>query len=78
MTEENYDILEQLTAFAQGRDHTIGELAHAWLLVQPVISSVISGATKVEHVQANVKSVEWELTIEEFTEVNQILGVKAP
>jgi aryl-alcohol dehydrogenase-like predicted oxidoreductase len=73
MTDENYDILDQLTAFAQERDHTIGELAHAWLLANPVISSVISGATKVEHVQANAKSVEWEMTTEELEEVKQIL-----
>jgi aryl-alcohol dehydrogenase-like predicted oxidoreductase len=74
MTDENYHILDQLTTFAQDHGNTIGELAHAWLLAQPVISSVISGATKVEHVQANAKSVEWELSAEAFTEVNQILG----
>ena len=76
MTDENYHFLDQLTTFAQSRGHTIGELAHAWLLAQPVISSVISGATKVEHVQANAKSVEWELSAEEFAEVNQILDVE--
>jgi aryl-alcohol dehydrogenase-like predicted oxidoreductase len=73
MTDENYDILDQLTDFAQARDHTIGELAHAWLLAHPVVSSVISGATKIEHVQANAKSVEWELSADELEEVNQIL-----
>jgi aryl-alcohol dehydrogenase-like predicted oxidoreductase len=73
MTDENYDILDQLTDFAQARGHTMGELAHAWLLAHPVVSSVISGATKIEHVQANAKSVEWELSADELEEVNQIL-----
>lgn len=73
MTPENYARLSALTAFAEERDHTINELAHAWLLAQPMISSVISGASKIEHVQANTASCEWALTPEEFDAVSGIL-----
>jgi aryl-alcohol dehydrogenase-like predicted oxidoreductase len=76
MTDENYDILDQLIDFAQARGRTMGELAHAWLLAHPVVSSVISGATEVEHVQANAKSIEWELSADELEEVNQILDAE--
>ncbi len=73
MTEENYGLLDSLTEFAAEGEHTLNELAHAWLLAQPQISSVISGATKVEHVEANAASVEWELSEEEMAAVNAIL-----
>jgi aryl-alcohol dehydrogenase-like predicted oxidoreductase len=73
MTSERFAKLAQLIAFAEERDHTINELAHAWLLAQPMVSSVISGATKVEHVQANAAAGDWELTSEEFAKVNEIL-----
>jgi aryl-alcohol dehydrogenase-like predicted oxidoreductase len=73
MTPENYTIVEALEAWAQAHDHTMGELAHAWLLAQPVVSSVISGVTKVEQVQANMKAGEWSLSADELTEVNAIL-----
>jgi aryl-alcohol dehydrogenase-like predicted oxidoreductase len=73
LTEENFDTLEKLTAFAQARGHTMSELAHAWLLAQPLVSSVISGATKVEHVLANAKGVEWELTATDLEEIDSIL-----
>jgi aryl-alcohol dehydrogenase-like predicted oxidoreductase len=73
MTDANYDILEKLTAFAEDRGHTMGELAHSWLLAHPQVSSVISGATKVEHVIANAKAGDWQLTGAEFSEVNEIL-----
>ncbi|MCB0143821.1 MAG: aldo/keto reductase [Caldilineaceae bacterium] len=74
MTDANYDKVEKLTAWAEERGHTMGELAHAWLLAQPSVSSVISGATKLSHVQANAKAADWALTAEEFAEVNGVLN----
>ena len=73
MTPERYAKLTKLMSFAEERDHTINELAHAWLLAQPMVSSVISGATKVEHVQANAAAGDWVLTAEEATTLNEIL-----
>ncbi|HNB52945.1 MAG TPA: aldo/keto reductase, partial [Anaerolineales bacterium] len=73
MTDANFDKLDPLVAFAETRGHTLGELAHAWLLAQPQVASVISGATKVEQVQANAKAGEWALTGEEEKEVREIL-----
>jgi len=73
MTPENYVKLARLTAFAEEREHTINELAHAWLLAQPMVSSVISGATKIEHIQANATACEWELLPGEVIAVNEIL-----
>ncbi len=74
MTDGNFDRVEKLTAWAAERDRTMGELAHAWLLGQPQVSSVISGATKLEHVQANAKAATWKLTTEELAQVNAVLA----
>jgi aryl-alcohol dehydrogenase-like predicted oxidoreductase len=74
MTDTNYAKVERLAAWAQTRDHSMGELAHAWLLAQPRVSSVISGATSVEQVQQNAKSADWRLTTDELAEVQAILG----
>jgi aryl-alcohol dehydrogenase-like predicted oxidoreductase len=73
MTDTNYDTLEQLEAWARERGHTLGELAHAWLLAQPQVRSVISGATNVEQVQANAQAANWQLTTEERAQVNALL-----
>ena len=74
MTDANYDKVEKMTAWAAERGHTMGELAHAWLLGQPQVSSVISGATKIEQIQANAKAGDWLLTAEEFAAVNALLA----
>ena len=73
MTDTNYAKIEQLTAWAQARDHTMAELAHTWLLAQPQVCSVISGATKAAHVRANIKSADWQLSEADLAEVNAIL-----
>jgi aryl-alcohol dehydrogenase-like predicted oxidoreductase len=73
MTPENFDKIEKLSAFAEADGHTLNELAQAWLLAQPQISSVISGATRIEHVQSNARAAEWELTGEALVQIKTIL-----
>lgn len=73
MTDAYYDKIETLTAWAQEGGHSMVELAHAWLLAQPQVSSVISGATRLAHVQSNVKAAGWVLTSENVDEINAIL-----
>jgi aryl-alcohol dehydrogenase-like predicted oxidoreductase len=74
MTMDNYSKLRKLSEFSEARGQTLTALAHAWLLAQPMVSSVISGATSVEHVLANTSSSDWVLSSEEYQSVNQILN----
>jgi aryl-alcohol dehydrogenase-like predicted oxidoreductase len=71
--ETNWDKLAKLVAFAAEHGHSVGELAIAWLLAKPWISTVIAGARTVEQVSANVAAGEWKLTAEEIAEVESIL-----
>jgi aryl-alcohol dehydrogenase-like predicted oxidoreductase len=73
MTEANYDMVEKLTAWAEARGRGMNELAEAWLLAQPQVCSVISGATRLEHLQANARAAGWRLAEDELAEVNAIL-----
>jgi aryl-alcohol dehydrogenase-like predicted oxidoreductase len=50
------------------------ELAVGWLSSQSHVSSVISGATTAEQVDANASAVEWVLTAEEVEEVAALVG----
>jgi aryl-alcohol dehydrogenase-like predicted oxidoreductase len=74
LTDQAFDRVEALTAVAAGRDHTVGDLALAWLAAQPSVCSVIAGATSVEQVQANVAGLEWELTAEDLAAVDAALN----
>jgi aryl-alcohol dehydrogenase-like predicted oxidoreductase len=76
MTDANYSILEKLTTWAEERGHSMAELAHAWLLGQPQVSSVISGATKLSQVQSNAAAGDWSLSADEYAAVTAILDGK--
>ena len=65
LTPANFDALERFQRFAAERGHGVGELAVAWLLAQPEVCSVITGATSPEQVEANVKAAEWTLDADE-------------
>jgi aryl-alcohol dehydrogenase-like predicted oxidoreductase len=67
------ETVDKLTAWAAERDHTLLELSFAWLLAEPLVSSVIAGVTKVEYVAPNVRAAEWVLTADEMGEVRAIL-----
>ena len=71
-SDSNYDILEQLQAFAAQREHSTGELAVAWLLAKPMVSCVIAGTTRPAQVEANVQAGTWRLTPDEVAAVDGI------
>ena len=73
-TDANFDLLEALEAFCAERGHSVLELAFAWLLANPDVSSVIAGATRAEQVVANAKAAAWTLTAQDLAEVNAIIG----
>ena len=68
-------MVEALEDFATQRGHTLLELAFGWLAAQPVVSSVIAGATKPEQVTANVRAVDWELTAEDLQEIDRLINL---
>ena len=65
-------MVEAATAWAAERGHSVLELALAWLAAQPVVASVIAGATKPEQVRANAAAAGWVLTPDEVAEVDAL------
>jgi aryl-alcohol dehydrogenase-like predicted oxidoreductase len=72
LSDARLDAVEELAAFAEGRGHTILELAFAWLLAHRPVASVIAGATRPEQVRANAAAAAWRLTAAELSEVDTI------
>ncbi|MDX9996841.1 MAG: aldo/keto reductase [Phenylobacterium sp.] len=74
LSEGNFEKLEKLSAWAEARGKGLLDLAFAWLLGQPVVSSVIAGATRPEQVQANAAAAAWALTPAEVEEVTALVA----
>ena len=72
LTDENFDIVDNLNKFAHKTGHSILELAFGWMASRPTTASIIAGATKPEQIEANVAAVNWVLSQSEIDEVDKI------
>lgn len=72
LTAENFDIVEQLDAFAKQRGRTLLELSMSWLAAQPIVPSIIAGVSRPEQLDMNVKAVEWKLDAQELQQIGAI------
>ena len=75
-TERNLTVVERLIEFAESRNHTVLDLAFAWLLAHKPVASVIAGASKPEQIQANAKAVNWKLTSDDLAAIDAIMTGK--
>ncbi len=73
VNEENAALVRNLKPIAEELGITRAQLALAWLLHKPGVSSVITGATRVEQLQENVKAAEVTLSDEMMTRIQAVL-----
>jgi aryl-alcohol dehydrogenase-like predicted oxidoreductase len=67
-----FRILDVLHPMAQAKGASVAQLALAWLLHQPVVTSVIIGANKMEQLEDNLKSVDVSFTADELQKLDEI------
>lgn len=61
-TEQNWALLEQMDALARENSASISQIALAWLLADPLITSPIIGANSIEQLTDNLGAVQVRLT----------------
>jgi len=72
LTPRNLAIVAELTRFAHERGRSLLELSLSWLASNPLVASVIAGATTAAQVRSNVASSSWRLSAEELREVHAL------
>lgn len=55
-------------------DHPMHEVALNWLIAQKTIGPVIGGCTRVEHLQSNLKALEWTMNADLFNRINNLVA----
>jgi aryl-alcohol dehydrogenase-like predicted oxidoreductase len=69
MSDAKLEAVERLAPWAEARGYSTTDLAIAWLLAFPEVSTVIVGARSPEQLALNVKAEGWSLTPDERDEV---------
>jgi len=70
--EKAYDIIDSLIRIGQLHQTSAAQVALAWVLAQPGVTSVIIGAKNLIQLNDNINSVNLKLTSEELEELNKI------
>lgn len=67
--DADFDVVDQVVAIAERRGVTPAQVALAWLLHKPGVTSPIIGATKMHHLEEAVAAVKIDLSAEEITQL---------
>jgi L-glyceraldehyde 3-phosphate reductase len=74
MVEKKLPTIRALHAIAKGRGQSLAEMALAWVLRLPVVTSAVIGASSVAQLESNVKTLYGlEFSREELAEIREIL-----
>ncbi len=72
-----YNIIDVLKEMAEQKHVSVAQLAIAWLLHQPRVTSVILGAKRIEQLSENIGSVDILLSEEELRSLDQVSKLPA-
>jgi aryl-alcohol dehydrogenase-like predicted oxidoreductase len=74
LNDKTLDKVAALQSLANELGITLSQLALAWVLRQPAISSALIGASKPEQIEENVKAVGITLSAEALQRIDSILS----
>jgi aryl-alcohol dehydrogenase-like predicted oxidoreductase len=70
--EGGYELLEIIKRIADGHGATPAQVAIAWLLTRPGVSSVLLGASKLSQLEDNLAAAHWALTEDELRTLDEL------
>lgn len=74
-TDQVVTKLNQLTELANNRGQTLAQMVIAWLLHDPVVTSIILGVSNQDHLISNLEALNHlEFTTDELAKINEIVN----
>jgi 1-deoxyxylulose-5-phosphate synthase len=75
-TDKNFQLIDALDEIAKSRGNTISQVALAWMLADPVITSPIVGPNKVSQLTDNLGALNVKLTSDEKKSLDNLTAWK--
>ena len=72
MNDKNMELVYRLDDFCTKQGLNMLDVAFAWLLAKPYITSVIAGAVKIDQIDANAKATDFKLSASDLAELDKI------
>jgi aryl-alcohol dehydrogenase-like predicted oxidoreductase len=77
-SEQTWQVLDVVRKVAEGRGVSLAQVAIAWLMARPGVSSVILGARSIDQLTDNMAATELKLTPEETQLLDEASEPRAP
>ena len=75
--DRGYDIIDAMRTIAEAKGASVAQIALAWLLHQPAVTTVIIGAKRMEQLKDNLASVDVELTADDLAALDAVSALPA-
>jgi aryl-alcohol dehydrogenase-like predicted oxidoreductase len=75
--EKAFDIVEVMQQVADQKAVSVAQIALAWLLHQPVVTTIIIGATKQHQLTDNLAAVQVKLSADELKKLDAVSAIAA-
>jgi aryl-alcohol dehydrogenase-like predicted oxidoreductase len=75
--ERGYDVVERLRAIGTRHHTSPAQVALAWLLSRPFITSILVGASKISQLEDNLGANSLSLSADELAELDQLTQPQA-
>ena len=76
MTDKNFALIDEMEVIALRHKATISQVALAWMLADPVVTSPIIGATSIQQLNENLGALNVKLSEDEMVLLNKMTAWK--
>ncbi|WP_420644877.1 aldo/keto reductase [Candidatus Leptofilum sp.] len=76
--EKGYMVVEKMAEIAAQHDASVAQIALAWLLAKPYVSSIIIGASKMIQLEDNLGAVDITLSADEVATLDELTATPLP
>ena len=70
--EKGFDVLDVLSTVAGRHGVSVPQIALAWILAKPIVTSVIIGARRLAQLDDNLKAIDVALTADDLKELDEV------
>ncbi len=76
--EKNHDFIDRIRPIAEECGKTMAQLAIAWVIQRPGITSALCGAKRPEQIRETAVAMDWTLTPEQLAIIDQAIQSRGP
>jgi aryl-alcohol dehydrogenase-like predicted oxidoreductase len=76
--EAGFALVERMRTIASAHEASVAQVALAWLLAKPAVTSVILGASKLKQLEDNLGAIDVALTSAELAQLDELTATALP